>query len=296
MARRWTAIWLILFAVVGVPAAVAAEDIQVNRDPTNFPEMAVAGESSEDSASLEVAGFVETLTAAGETVGGDPLRVCEVAAVLDVAGVELAAAYGFMRERLGLVLEGAAPDDEFGFLLCTGDDGEVTWFVWRVEDGVPAELGEVLARSARAEIRVPAIGAESSPEGWDIPHLVQLPVWFWVDEPGWSSVTNTASLGVFGVSATVTASPVESLWFVDGALVATCGQGEQWVPAREGEEPVCGVTFTEPFEGTLTSVVVYEVTVACVPAGLCAGIDLDPIRGEVSRPVRAVEAWGVVTG
>lgn len=263
--------------------------------PPSGPGVQVQSDGGAEWAEVEVSAWEETLVEAGEAVGGDPLAACEVAAFLDVAEMRTASAYGFLRVRIDELLSAADADARFGFLYCSGDDGEVTWFVWVAEDGLPPGLGEVVARSARAEVRVPTIDNESSPEGWDIPHLTQLPVWLWIDDDGWSTVTGSASLPGFGVSATVTATPVSSTWLVDGDLVAECEQGNAWQPGSDDDAAECSVTFDQPFEGSLSTIVTYDVTVSCVPAGLCDGVAFDPIRAEVTRPIRAVEAWGVVT-
>ncbi len=243
--------------------------------------------STEDQAVVTL--DAEDLVEAGEVLGGDPLVDCvvhpwlEAWEVVEIAGVEV-------------VDDGAAvgADRQFAIVHCIWTTGEDRWFVWEIGDPPPSGVGELLALSARARVRVPGIEPVSAPDGFDIPYLAQLPIWLWVDDGVWVPIESSAEIEVFGLAASLRATPTVSSWFVDGELVATCDQGVEWERSLEHLEPACGVTFTEVAEHELSVVVSYDVELSCVPADLCDGVTLDPIRGVSSRSVRVVEAWGAV--
>lgn len=117
------------------------------------------------------------------------------------------------------------------------DDGSLAF----VDDFVPGPAGpgapagepvalapsvEVLAQQAYAEVPLALPVPHTSPPA-DVPQLVGLPVWLWLDDASWS--TFDASASVAGVTVTVVATPQSASWDMgDGATVTCSGPGTPW--------------------------------------------------------------------
>jgi len=73
-------------------------------------------------------------------------------------------------------------------------------FVYRRAEARPAD---VVAVEALASIEVPAPVPSTSP-GLELPQVVGLPTWLWIDPASWIPLEATVDAGGFGVTATVT--------------------------------------------------------------------------------------------
>jgi len=116
--------------------------------------------------------------------------------------------------------------------------------------GGPAVDPATLAQQAYRQLAlaVPVIG--TSP-GVEVPQLVRVPTWLWVDEGMW--ITRSRTAAVPGLSATATARPVRVRWSMgDGVTVECRGPGTPFragVDRAAGASPDCGHTYLRPSAG-----------------------------------------------
>lgn len=102
-----------------------------------------------------------------------------------------------------------------------------------------------LAEMAYAELTITFPGIETSPAA-DAMSWVQVPVWLWVPESSWRSLSSSSSSG--STTVTVSAQPVEVRWDMgDGASVVCDGPGAPYdLDMEEAEQSTdCSHTYTE---------------------------------------------------
>ena len=115
------------------------------------------------------------------------------------------------------------------------DDGTGAWFakwcgtnfygVVYISRTDPTEL----LAAARRRLTLPLPAPQMSPSG---EQLVNVPTWLWVDTTAWRELTSTVS--VPGVTVSVTARPVGSVWSMgDGTRLTCTGAGIPFDPARD---------------------------------------------------------------
>jgi hypothetical protein len=144
------------------------------------------------------------------------------------------------------------------------DDGSGAWYsktcgtnfygvvyISRVD---PAEL----LAAARRRLTLPLPTPHTNPSG---EQLVNVPTWLWVDGQNWHELSSVAA--VPGVSVTVVAAPVRSVWSMgDGSQVTCTGAGTPFDPSRSDPAATSSCTYTyrrssdgEPnreFQGSVT--------------------------------------------
>lgn len=123
-------------------------------------------------------------------------------------------------------------------------DGPFLKFVPDSALGVPALT---VALQARRQLVLPTPSIFSSPgPAADVPKVVNLPTWAWIDRPVWAPISATASAP--GVSVTVTASPASLSWsWGDGTANRCQGPGTPFAQERSdpaAASPDCGHTYT----------------------------------------------------
>ncbi len=166
----------------------------------------------------------------------------------------------------------------------------------------PRRVIDLVVSRAYDQTELTEFELEASPEGSpDRPLLTQLPTWLWVDGDQWGPVS--ASAGLPGVTATVTAMPVdEVIWSLSGQHVPTsitCATpGLPFDPTRlDAAQPShCVLTPTRTTRiGTsaITLVTTWRYAVACAPVACTT--TLPEVTAESSRPVSIIEVRGVVT-
>lgn len=208
------------------------------------------------------------------------------------AGFELAVA-----DEPAAVLE---PGGWYG-LLCRDDDGVLAYqqlVQWDPADplaGVAVE--ERLAEQAVASLELPAPTPAGSPP-LDADQLVGLPMWLWLGD--WATVSATA--GLAGVTATVTAQPVSARWDLgDGGSVVCDGPGLPWTstptPAADTGRSPCthtwtGSSYDEP-GGRATVAVTVTWRVDWLSSTGVAG-SLGALETTAATTVRVVEAQAVI--
>ncbi len=164
---------------------------------------------------------------------------------------------------------GGQPAGEGGWYqkVCYGADGQATTGFggpeW-IAGAPPAVSPEVLARQARAKLRLPEVIIKMNPPG---DQLVNLPIWLALGPASWKSQSATAS--VPGVSVTATARPVKVAWSMGDGTTRTCeGPGTAWTPGTDPKaaSPDCGHVYRRTSAGatggayTVSATVTWEVT------------------------------------
>ena len=202
----------------------------------------------------------------------------------------------FTRAELG------DPDARFVWAVCPrpvfADEFSA---LWEVGDPLPDVIVEALVDAAIAATIVPYPVPQSAPNGSDIPLLVNLPTWLWVDDAVWQPVSATAAIPEFGISATVTATPTETEWDPgNGDTPITCEQGTPWTPGADDTDATCQLTYLESTHTTgplvLTLTTTWDTTLACAPAGICAGANpVGDIVTTIARPIEITQVRGVLT-
>jgi hypothetical protein len=184
-------------------------------------------------------------------------------------------------------------------LLCRDDLGVLVYqqlVQWDAADplaGVAVE--ERLAEQAVASLELPAPKLAGSPP-LDADQLVGLPMWLWLED--WPVVTATA--GLAGVTATVTAHPVSARWDLgDGGSVVCDGPGLPWTPTpgADGSGIPCTSTWTSSSHDVPGGRAVVTATVTWQVDWLSStGVagSLGVLETTAGTTVRVVEAQAVI--
>lgn len=159
------------------------------------------------------------------------------------------------------------------------DDGSGAWYVKtcgtnfygtvyisRVD---PAEL----LATAERRLTLPLPSPRMNPSG---DQLVNVPTWLWLDGQTWNGLTSTAA--VPGVSVTVNAHPVGSVWSMgDGSRVTCAGAGTPFDATRDDPAATSSCSYTyrqsssgevgEQFRGSVTVQWQASWTVSGAPGG-----------------------------
>ena len=150
-----------------------------------------------------------------------------------------------------------------------------------------------LAQEALQQVPLPAPKIAMAPGG-DIPLLVNLPTFLWIDRAQWRPVSASASAG--GVTSTVTAVPQRVVWDMgQGDSLACNGPGEPYVPSLPDDAQPSDCIFTYRASSARTSDKTFKVTatvewrVSWTASGAAGGGDLGISRRTSSTPVRVAE-------
>lgn len=192
----------------------------------------------------------------------------------------------------------AVGDEPWAFWLCdrgTGGGNDTYEAAWRIADG---PLLQVLIDKARDYLVVPAPVPALSPPA-DVPHLVGMAEWLAVD-PG-SLAPIDVSVSVPGVTVTLTATPVASIWDPgDGTAPFGCDLASPaWSPGAAA--PSCTHTYQwsstrlDP-AGTYTASVstLWELAWACEPG--CGDGTLPPVTRATTYDLLVRQGQAVITG
>nr|WP_221378323.1 hypothetical protein [Actinoplanes polyasparticus] len=192
---------------------------------------------------------------------------------------------------------GGQPAGEGGWYqkVCYGEDGQVTTGFGGPEwiAGAPPSVSpEILARRARAKLRLPEVTIRMNPPG---DQLVNLPIWLALSPASWRPQSATAS--VPGVSVTATARPVQVAWSMGDGTTRTCeGPGTVWSAGTDPKavSPDCGHVYRRSSAGasggayTVAATVRWEVTwVGAGQSGTVPGLET---TGRVQTRVQESQA------
>jgi hypothetical protein len=175
----------------------------------------------------------------------------------------------------------------FFFFTCNGREG-YQWFP-STSRADPLVLARQAAR--RLGVEQPLIGVNPRP---DLAQLVNLRTWLWVEPGSWRPRRATAA--VPGVSAAVTAVPVQVVWEMgDGGRVVCDGPGRPFDPTRPAaaQPPGCGYTYkrssaSEP-GGRFVVTATLRWRVAWQASGAPGGGTLPPIATSTQVALRVAE-------
>lgn len=151
-----------------------------------------------------------------------------------------------------------------------------------------------LAVQALNRTPLPAPAMTMSPNGTDIPLLVNLPTFLWIDAAQWRPVTASASAGP--VTSTVTATPQRVIWSMGNGESVTCnGPGAPYVPSLsdDAQPSDCSYTYSASSarspDKTFTVTATVEWRVTWTAVGAPGGGDLGLSRRSSTATVRVAE-------
>ena len=158
--------------------------------------------------------------------------------------------------------------------------------------GVPRPT-PALAQQALQRVPLPSPSIAMSPGG-DIPLLVNLPTFLWMEPAQWAPVTASASAG--GVTSTVTATPERVVWDMGQGDSVTCnGPGAPYVPTLpdDAQPSDCRYTYRASSarspDKTFTVTATVEWHVTWSASGAPGGGDLGTSRRASTTIVRVAE-------
>jgi hypothetical protein len=237
--------------------------------------------TDEDGASVELVG----VDAAGGSVTGPGapawLRACTWREWTRLEMSVYLAQFGAGSAPTGedLRRSGADPDEAWGAVFCNvGPEAQglnpsilLTGLLstWPLSEGVPRIVLDYLIARAYASIELPVQVGDAAPMGDEqAPMITQLPTWLWIDPAVWQPVSATTP-SVFGVTATVTATPARVV-FEGGDEVVDCGPnlGPAYDFNRDEEDQHSDCTLTYRHSSavgdwTLSSTIWWEVGYSC---------------------------------
>lgn len=153
----------------------------------------------------------------------------------------------------------------------------------------------VVARQARKSVAVPIPPIATSPRA-DRRLYTGVRTWLWLDPSWWREYGATAEAG--GVTATVSAKPIRTVWSMgDGGEVTCAGPGVAWRPGMPDDATYCSYHYkhssvTRP-EGTflITVTVDFDVTwtSSTGPGGRLARITRSAARAVEVGEIQAIE-------
>lgn len=189
---------------------------------------------------------------------------------------------------------GPAPPVGTSYYAIRDCDGQVD--VVLIPNAPPAVSAIELARQAFAEVATPGCSMRTSPRPDVV--VVQIETWLWLECP-WVPISATA--GVPGLSATVTATPGDVIWDMGDGAQATCeGPGVVWDPtiAVEEQSTYCSYEYRRSSSGepngayTVTATVSWSVSWS---ASSGEGGSLPTVSRSSSTPIRVGEVQALST-
>jgi hypothetical protein len=153
----------------------------------------------------------------------------------------------------------------------------------------------VLAQQALQSVAIPAPTIATSPPSDSL--VVHVPTWLWVEGSWWTPYSASATAG--GVTATVTAQPVQTSWSMgDGATLVCSGPGTPWTPGLDEGATNCSHTYTSASADRPGGAFQLEVTVELEvtwTSNIGAAGSLGSISRTSSQPVHVGEIQAIET-
>jgi hypothetical protein len=259
------------------------------------------GSSAGNSATVEIAA-----TVAGSTVRspGAPDWVLQCAWTV-WSTPEVVAHFAGIEGMTASVAIDESDDTQWSVVFCdssvdTGGALLTGWInAWPVGEPPPQAVLDWLVAYAYALVDVPVQVGWAAPFGDDqAPLITQLPTWLWVEPEAWGPRSATTP-PVFGVTATVTVTPVNVTFEGADGEVVDCGPNLAPVYdfdlADHEQHSDCTLTYHHSSavgEWSLTSIVTWEVTYVC--SAFCGPGTLAPLTVVNTRPVRVAELQAVL--
>ncbi|MEZ5408576.1 MAG: hypothetical protein R2761_11155 [Acidimicrobiales bacterium] len=170
---------------------------------------------------------------------------------------------------------------------------------WPLVDGLPQVVLDYLIALGYASVDIPVQVGDAAPFGDDdTPLITQLPTFLWVDPAVWQPRSATTP-SVFGVTATVTATPSRVVFDNSAGDQVDCGAnlGPPYDFGRSDDDQhsECTLTFRHTSavdDWTLSSTIWWTVTYAC--SSDCGSGTLPPFVVRNTRPVRVAELQAVL--
>ena len=170
---------------------------------------------------------------------------------------------------------------------------------WPLADGLPQVVLDYLIALGYASVDIPVQVGDAAPFGDDdTPLITRLPTYLWVDPAVWRPRSATTP-PVFGVTATVTATPSRVVFDNNAGDQVDCGAnlGPPYDFGRSDDEQHsdCTLTFRHTSavdDWTLSSTIWWTVTYAC--SSDCGAGALPPFVVRNTRPVRVAELQAVL--
>lgn len=191
-------------------------------------------------------------------------------------------------------LTGPVPPVGTSYYAVRDCDGQVD--VVLIPNAPPVVPAIELARQALAEVATPGCAMRTSPAP-DVT-VVQIETWLWLD-CAWQPISATA--GVPGLSATVTATPGDVVWDMGDGEQATCGgPGVVWDPTipAEDQSTYCSHAYRRSSSGrpdgtyTVTATVSWSVSWSATNG---EGGSLPAVSRSSSMPIRVGEVQALST-
>lgn len=200
-------------------------------------------------------------------------------------------------EQWGVVFCNPGIDEAAGLnpaILTTG-----VLSTWPLTDGLPQVVLDYLIALGYASVEIPVQVGDAAPFGDDdTPLIAQLPTWVWVDPAVWQPRSATTP-PVFGVTATVTATPTRVVFDNSAGDEVDCGANlgppYDFARADDEQQSSCTLTFRHTSavdDWTLSSTIWWTVTYAC--SSDCGTGTLPPFVVRNTRPVRVAELQAVL--
>lgn len=170
---------------------------------------------------------------------------------------------------------------------------------WPLADGLPQVVLDYLIALGYASVDIPVQVGDAAPFGDDdTPLITQLPTYLWVSPAVWQPRSATTP-PVFGVTATVTATPSRVVFDNNAGDQVDCGAnlGPPYDFGRSDDEQHsdCTLTFRHTSavdDWSLSSTIWWTVTYAC--SSDCGTGTLPPFVVRNTRPVRVAELQAVL--
>jgi hypothetical protein len=197
------------------------------------------------------------------------------------------------------------PEVPWGVVICpsgvdtNGTYAANTFYAWLLEDPPPQVVLDLLVATAYAAVEFPVQVGWSAPFGdEDAPMITQLPTWLWIEPEVWQPRSATTP-EVYGITATVTATPVDVEFSSNNDQAVDCGPNlgppYDFSRAEDDQHSDCTITYHHSSavgEWDLTSTLTWAITYTC--SQHCGPGTLPDYSVVNTRPVRVAELQAVL--
>jgi hypothetical protein len=180
------------------------------------------------------------------------------------------------------------------FIVCRDATGAIVYQqIVAYQPGTTVVDPATLARQAYRQLPLAYPQPFTAPPA-DVDQLVGVRTWFWIDPAQWQPHNATAS--VPGLSATVTAAPVEVRWDTGDGTTLTCiGPGTAYDPTvpDRAQHSDCSHVFEHDGQHDVRATIVWRVRWTATDGSTGA---LPDVERATQFPVHAIERQAVIHG